>query len=205
MSAAYRDGDAVPAGAHAPDVGPARRRLRRHLIEWAVMIAVALAITLGVRGYVVQTFLVPSSSMEPTLLVGDRILVDKLAVDWGEINRGDVVVFHSPPNEDCAGGHEAILVKRVIGLPGDHLYSIGDTIYVDGRPLKEAWPHTEPLGPPAVASPRHPYVVGADRYFVMGDNHASSCDSRYWGTISRGAIIGKVFLRVWPVSRFGFL
>ena len=203
MSDPLDGGDAVPAD--TSERPRAHRRLRRHLLEWGALLVVALAITLGVRGYVVQTFKVPSSSMTPTLLVGDRILVDKLAVDWGRITRGDVIVFHSPPNEECAGGHEPILVKRVIGLPGDRLYSKGNTIYVNGKPLKEAWPHTEPLGPPAVASPRHPIVVAPDHYFMMGDYHLYSCDSRYWGTISRGAIIGKVFMIVWPLNRLGFL
>ena len=181
------------------------RRLHHHLIEWGVLLVVALAVTLGLRAYAFQTFFIPSGSMEPTLMVGDRIVVDKLAIDWGTIHRGDVVVFHSPPTENCGGQHDADLVKRVIGIPGDTLFSRGDTIFVNGRPLKEAWTHTEPLGPPAIASAAHPVVVPPHRYFMVGDNHADSCDSRFWGTVARSQIIGKAVFRVWPLSRIGFL
>lgn len=170
-----------------------------------ILLVVVVVVTFGLRTYVFQTYFIPSGSMEPTLQIGDRILVDKLAADWGTINRGDIIVFKSPPNENCGGIHDPILVKRVIGLPGDSLYSVGNTIYVDGKKLNEAWTHTEPLGPPAIASPAHPVVVAANHYFMVGDNHSDSCDSRYWGTITHSAIIGKAFFRIWPLSRFGFL
>ncbi len=186
----------------APVGGSARRH--HVLIEWIVIIVVALVVSISLRTFAFQTFFIPSGSMEPTLLVGDRIIVDKLAVDWGSIHRGDILVFKEPPTEDCGGEPVTDLVKRVIGLPGDHLYSIGDTIYVNNKRLKEAWPHSEPLGN-SIASPSDPVVVGANRYFMMGDNHSNSCDSRMWGTISRTEIIGKAFFRVWPLSRIGFL
>lgn len=137
--------------------------------------------------------------MEPTLQIGDRLIVDKLSVDFGTINRGDIVVFKAPPNENC-GPKVADLVKRVIGVPGDHLTSKGNTIYVNGKPLKEAWTHTEPLG---VAMGN--VTVSANHYFMMGDNHSDSCDSRYWGSVPRSDIIGKAFVRIWPLSRLGFL
>ncbi|HEY5120057.1 MAG TPA: signal peptidase I, partial [Acidimicrobiales bacterium] len=132
------------------------KRLHHHLIEWGLLIVLALGITVGLRTYAFQMFSIPSGSMEPTLQVGDHIVVDKFAVEWGTIHRGDVVVFHSPPRENCGGTHDPILVKRVIGLPGDKLYSVGDTIYVNGKKFDENWPHTEPLGPPAVAPKSHP-------------------------------------------------
>jgi signal peptidase I len=110
--------------------------------------------------------------MEHTLQIGDRLIVDKLSVDFGTINR----------------------------VPGDHLTSKGNTIYVNGKPLKEAWTHIEPLGP-AIGS----VTVHANHYFMMGDNHSDSCDSRSWGTVPRSDIIGKAFVRIWPLSRIGFL
>lgn len=180
------------------------KRLRRHIVEWVTLLVLALVVTLTLRTFVFQTFYIPSGSMEPTLQIGDRIIVDKLAVDWGTIHRGDVLVFAAPPDEDCSGVHDVDLVKRVIGLPGDTLYSVGNTIYVNGQKLDEAWTHTEPLGPPAIAPQSHPVVVAARHYYMMGDNHSYSCDSRYWGTITRSDIIGKAVLRVWPLSRIGF-
>lgn len=189
----------------APPVVAPAKRLHHHLIEWVLLLVVALGLTFGLRAFVFQTYFIPSDSMNPTLQVGDRIVVDKLAIDFGTIHRGDILVFRSPPNEDCSGTRDPVLVKRVIGLPGDSLYSVGNTIYVNGKILKEGWPHFEPLGPPAVAPKAHPIVVAANNYFMLGDNHADSCDSRYWGTITRSDVIGKAFVIVWPLSRIGSL
>jgi signal peptidase I len=181
------------------------RTLRRHLVEWGVLLVLALVVTFGVRAYVAQTFFIPSGSMNPTLLQGDRIVVDKLSVRFGSIHRGDILVFRAPPTEHCSSEPAGDLVKRVIGLPGDRLYSIGNRIYVNGKRLHEAWPHTEPLGPPAIATKKHPVLVAAGHYYMMGDNHFYSCDSRYWGTITHSEIIGKAFVRIWPISRWGTL
>lgn len=132
-------------------------------------------------------------------MVGDRIIVDKLSTDWGTIHTGDILVFHSPPTENCGGPRVEDLVKRVIGVPGDHLTSKNNTIYVNGKPLKETWSHYEPLGP-AIGN----VTVAPGHYFMMGDNHSDSCDSRMWGTITHQDIIGKAFSRVWPLSRLAW-
>jgi signal peptidase I len=186
----------------SPDVGTsARKGRRRSLLEWAIFAVAAVTASLLIRTFVFQTFYIPSKSMKPTLLIGDRILVNKLSVEFGTINRGDVVVFKAPPDvsQECQDP-VTDLVKRVIGLPGDQLTSRGNTIYVNGTPLAERWPHFEPLG-----APISHVTVPRGRYFMMGDNHFDSCDSRTWGTVPRSDIIGKVFVKVWPFSRFGFL
>jgi signal peptidase I len=180
------------------------KSLRHYLTEWVIIIVVALLISLGLRTYAFQTFYIPSVSMQPTLQIGDRIIVDKLAVRFGTIHRGDILVFKSPPTENCGGAPVSDLIKRVIGLPGDHLYSVGNTIYVNGTKLNEAWPHLEPLGTP-IATANNPIVVAPNHYFMMGDNHPDSCDSRFWGTIPRSDIIGKAFVRIWPLNRLGSL
>jgi signal peptidase I len=172
---------------------------KKVVLEWVVIVVVAVVASLIVRTFVFQTYFIPSASMEPTLQIGDRIIVNKLSVDFGTIHTGDIVVFKAPPRENC-GTTVDDLVKRVIGVPGDNLTSKGNTIYINGKALKESWTHTEPLG--LAISPVH---VKAGQYFVMGDNHNDSCDSRYWGTVPRSDIIGKVFLRIWPLSRIGFL
>lgn len=180
--------------------GPTRgQRRRRIAIEWAVIVVLAVLVSFLMRTYVVQTFFIPSASMEPTLQVGDRILVSKLSVDLGTIHRGDIVVFKAPPAEHC-GDSVTDLVKRVIGLPGDHLTSRGNKIYYNGHLLHETWTHIEPL-----QTPIGNVTVPANSYYVMGDNHPDSCDSRYWGSVPRKDLIGKVFLRIWPLSRIGFL
>lgn len=179
-----------------------RKSRRRAFVEWAIILVLAVSASMFVRTYVVQQFSIPSGSMEPTLNVGDRILVDKLSIEWGSIHRGDIVVFRHPPKAltTCAPPVEPIFIKRVIGLPGDVLTSKGNTIYVDGKALKQTWTHNNPLG---AAIGR--VVVPANHYFMMGDNHPESCDSRYWGSVPKSDIIGKAFVRIWPFSRFGFL
>ena len=138
--------------------------------------------------------------MNPTLHVGDRILVDKLSVRFGTINIGDIIVFRAPPSEHCHDGNTPDLVKRVIGLPGDVMTSQGNNVYVNGRKLNEPWTYFHVLSPSIGKM-----TVPANNYFVMGDNRANSCDSRYWGTVPRSDIIGKVFFRIWPLKRVGFL
>jgi len=169
-----------------------------------VVVAVLVAVLL--RTFVVQTFYIPSGSMEPTLQIGDRIIVNKLSYDLHGIDRGDIVVFARPPAENCGGPEVNDLVKRVIGLPGDVLSLSGGYVYVDGRRLDESWlpadeqGRTAP-GPAGVSSDlAQPYRVPANDFFVMGDNRENSCDSRYWGPVARSLIVGKVELRIWPLS-----
>ncbi len=183
------------------DVPVKHRSRQRTIIEWVLVIAIAVLVSLLIRTYVFQTFFIPSGSMEPTLQIGDRILVSKLSVEFGTIHTGDIVVFKAPAavKSDC-GDDVADLVKRVIGLPGQILTSKGNKIYVDGVKLKQPWTHNEPL-----FRQIGKVVIGPNQYFVMGDNEPNSCDSRFWGTIPRSSIIGKAFLRIWPLSRFGFL
>ena len=170
-------------------------RKRRALYEWSLIIVIAVLASLLVRTFVFQTFYIPSASMNPTLWQGDRIVVNKLSVDFGTINIGDIVVFKAPPDvARLCHDHVTDLVKRVIGVPGDHLSSKGNTIYVNGKPLDQKWSVY-----PTIGSPISPTTVPAGRYFMMGDNHAESCDSRTWGTVPRSDLIGKVFVRIWPL------
>src|SRR5271155_3729945 len=119
----------------SPDEAPRSRE--RRLVEWLVIVALAVAASVLVRTYVAQTFFIPSASMEPTLNVGDRILVSKLATEFGSVHIGEILVFKTPPGElaACGGPVVPYLVKRVIGLPGDHLTSRGNTVYVNGHAL----------------------------------------------------------------------
>src|ERR1700690_968047 len=115
------------------------RPRRKNIIEWTAILLVAVIASFLVRLYAVQTFFIPSGSMEPTLHVGDRILVNKLSVRFGTINIGDIIVFKAPPAEKCDDGEYQDLVKRVIGLPGDVMSSKGNSVYIDGKALKEPW------------------------------------------------------------------
>ena len=175
-----------------------RRKRRRAGIEWVTIIGIALLVSAFARVFVFQTYYIPSASMEPTLLIGDRIIVDKLSVTFGTVNTGDIIVFKAPAAvaTQC-GDSVSDLVKRVVGVPGDKVSSKGDTILINGVALKENWPHNEPLGARVIEK----QVVPANSYFVIGDNHPDSCDSRYWSYVPRQNIIGKVFVRIWPFSR----
>jgi signal peptidase I len=191
---------ADPADADPADAGPRRRRRwRRALAETAITILVAALLAGLVRTFAFQTFWIPSSSMVPTIDVYDRVLVQKAFFTWHDVHEGQIVVFSHPPLDHCLG--EGDLVKRVIALPGQTIYSSGNSIYVNGRLLAEPYlPQYDPLGPP-IASSQHPYRVPAGEFYVLGDNRADSCDSRYWGPITGSSIIGKVVLTFWHDGR----
>jgi len=181
-----------------------RRGTRRWIFEWAAIIVVAVLVAFLVRTFIVQTFYIPSGSMEPTLQVGDRILVSKLSTEFGSVHIGDILVFRTPPREvsaGCEGPPVPFLVKRVIGLPGDHLVSKGDTIYVNGKVLNQTWSHVASLGGKPVPNT----IVPKNTYYMMGDNHPKSCDSRYWGPLAANLVVGKAVMRIWPLSRIGSL
>jgi signal peptidase I len=107
-------------------------------------------------------------------------------------------VFKAPPAEHCGDPSVTDLVKRIVGLPGQTIWSERNTIYIDGKPLRQDWPHYRLLLTPIAKQ-----TIGPNHYFMMGDNHPASCDSRDWGTLPRSDIIGKVVLKIWPLSQFG--
>jgi signal peptidase I len=149
----------------------------------------------GLRSFAVQAFFVPSGSMLPTLQIGDRIVVVKFGYT---VHRGDIVVFRRPPAD--LGTEDADLVKRVVGLPGETISSRGNTVLIDGKPLKEPWLPTL-TGICAESAENIPTTkIPPGQYFVMGDCRGDSADSRTWGTLDGSLIVGKVFVIVW---RFG--
>ncbi|HWE66305.1 MAG TPA: signal peptidase I [Acidimicrobiales bacterium] len=206
------DDDPTPPESADTDSGgqPARSRRGRWLIETLVVVAVALVIAVVLRTFVVGTYSIPSGSMEPTLNVNDRILVDKLSYHLHGIGRTDIVVFSTPPNEHCAGPPVKDLVKRIIGLPGETISLSGGQVYINGKLLPQPWlpavtQRSTTPGPGAQPyALAHPFKIPADHVYVMGDNRTESCDSRYWGPIKESTIVGKVDVRFWPLTRFHF-
>jgi signal peptidase I len=192
--------EADPAGAEpaadSAGTSPRRQRRWRRLLAETVIIVLAAALVAGLlRTFAFQTFWIPTSSMTPTLGVYDRVLVQKAFFTWHDVREGNIVVFTHPPLDTCPGAGD--LVKRVIALPGQTIYSSGNSIYINGRLLSEPYlPHYDPLGP-AIASKQHPYLVPAGDFYVLGDNRSDSCDSRFWGPIKGSSIIGKVILIWW--------
>jgi signal peptidase I len=187
-------------GNPAPRGGGAPKRSTRWIVEWVAVLLVAILVAFLVRTFVAQTFYIPSASMEPTLQIGDRIIVDKLSYKIHGVGRGDIVVFKRPPAENCGGPPVPDLVKRVIGLPGETISSIGNTVLINGKPLAQPWlPKHDPLGQPIST-----ITLGRNQYFMMGDNRSDSCDSRDWGPIQSSYIVGRVVLRIWPLGRLAF-
>ena len=169
-----------------------RYRLIREVIE---TVALTLLMFLIIR-FAVQNFRVDGMSMEPTLHNGEFILVDKAAYLFHAPSRGDVIVFEYPGNPSID------YIKRIIAIPGDTISVVGEKVTVDGVTLNE--PYVNPADPGNPFPPIINRKVGPNDYFVMGDDRTVSCDSRYWGTVNRALILGKVDLRIWPLNRIGF-
>lgn len=181
----------------------------RRALEYVAVVTVAVALALVVQAYLVKPYLVPTPSMATTLQPGDRVLVDRVSYRLHGPRRGDIVVFHSPD------GAAVTLVKRLVGLPGETLQVRGGRLYVDGRPLREPYVHrtagkADPTAPadPVDGTMRRPwsllkpYTVPAESYFVMGDNRSESSDSREWGVVRRGDLIGAARVVYWPPRRW---
>ena len=151
-----------------------------------------------IRSFVVQPFYIPSGSMEPTLHVGDRVLVNKLSYDFHAVHRGDIVVFKKPPNDTSPGVKD--LIKRVIGLPGERISGQNGHVYINGHELAEPW-----LPKGVTTAPFPATSIPTGEYFMMGDNRGDSADSRIIGPVPKSLFIGRAFLRVWPLSRIGTL
>jgi signal peptidase I len=177
-----------------------------------VIVVVALVAALLVKTFAVQAFSIPSQSMEPTLRPGDRVLVDKLANDFGAVSTGDIIVFRRPPSDTSPIDD---LIKRVIAGPGQSIYVADCKVYVNGKELSQPYlpkgwqdPSSEYCtiwdGPGTLDLP-DPYTVPAGHYFVMGDNRKDSDDSRYWGPVPASYVVGVAFFRMWPPSRLGSL
>ena len=136
--------------------------------------------------------------MFPTLHENDRVLVNKLSYDLHDVRRGDLVVFERPPGESNTAIRD--LIKRVVALPGETIAQCGDEVCVDGRPLDEPY-----LEEDVVTSNLPRFTVPEGTVFVMGDNRADSRDSRIFGPIDEDSIVGRAFVRIWPISDFGLL
>jgi len=171
---------------------------RKQGYEWLVLVAASLAVALFVRGFLIQAFYIPSESMVPTLVKNDRVLVNKLSYKLHDVHRGDIVVFDAPPG--AATAHVKDLIKRVIGLPGDTIEGRNGTIFINNKPLDE------PYLPPDVRSRDFPPAkVPPEKVWVLGDNRQDSRDSTFFGPITEHSIVGRAFVKIWPLNDLGLL
>lgn len=177
-------------------------RLVRDLL---LPLATALTMAVIVQAAVAKPYTVPTGSMEPTIMPGDRILANRLVYRFREPRRGDIVVFTPTRSarESCPSvGGDAALVKRLIGLPGDRVEVVGaGPTLVNGRTLRIPGPRPNPTGP------RRRWRVPAGKLFVMGDNRSASCDSRLWGDpfVPLDNVLGQAEAVYWPPRRVGLL
>jgi signal peptidase I len=186
-------------------------------LELALMVALALTGAWAVQRWVVKPFHVPTGSMEPTLLVGDRVLVSRFLYRLSGPQRGDVAVFHPPLVEGATAGSDAVdggvnYVKRIVGLPGEWVGGRDGQVWICPRsPAPRVAPSRS-----GCAALREPYVQGpqarfrfrqvpAGHYFMMGDNRSQSSDSREIGPIPRSSIVGPAFSIYWPPRRIAGL
>jgi signal peptidase I len=180
----------------------------RVTIDWLVTILGAIAIVLAIKAWVVNPYRIPSSSMEPTMhcarpdtgceaRFSDRVLACRFCYRLWSPKRGDIVVFHTPPLADVRCGAGGTFVKRLIGLPGETWEERAGYIYINGKRLDEPYVKPDRRDARTIS----PIKIKPGHYFMMGDNRSSSCDSRAWGTVPRGNLIGKVFATYWPPGR----
>lgn len=171
------------------------RSTTSRILEPIVIVFGAVLIALLVQAYLVKPFQIPSESMLPTIEIGDRILVNRLAYRYGDVQRGDIIVFKAPENPDLD------FVKRVVAVGGDRVEVINHMVLVNGEAQSEPY-----INPWLEAQPNYPeQEVPAGHVFVMGDNRDHSDDSRSWGFLNEKDIIGKAMVRYWPLSRIGQL
>jgi signal peptidase I len=188
----------------ASDVKPKKVRWGR---EWVILVVMTLVGTFGIRTFVLQSYRVPSESMEKTLhgctphCNNDRILVNKLSYKLHGIHRRDVVVFKASGKWAEVVGSGTDVVKRVIGLPRDTVQCCD----AQGRISVNGIPQNEPYVFEDNHDPFGPVVVPKGQLFVMGDHRSRSSDSRYNGPISQSDVIGHAFVRIWPLSHLGTL
>jgi signal peptidase I len=201
----------------------ARRRhnSRRNAIEWVIVVAGALLVAVIIKTFLFQAFYIPSPSMEPTLKVGDRVLVNKLSYRLHDVHRSDIVVFERPSTavqtvEGCDGSPVTItpsknadevhdLIKRVVAISGETVESRNGHVFVNGKQIDEPYlpvnvvtPAFDPqnFSAPCIRVPK-------GDVFVLGDNRQNSSASNKFGPIPESLIVGRAFVRVWPLSALG--
>ncbi|MFQ5555486.1 MAG: signal peptidase I, partial [Acidimicrobiia bacterium] len=211
------DGDedvAAPAETVPPTEGRRKRR-RSFLNELPVLIAIALVVAVVIKTFLIQAFFIPSGSMKDTLEINDRVLVNKLSYRFGDVGRGDVIVFDDPRGPETDGESvvgaflrnlaesvglstpQSEFIKRVIGLPGETVEIREGVIFINGAPLAESY-----LAPGTRMPDFGPELVPPDTVFVMGDNRNASQDSRVFGPIPKEDIVGRAFTIIWPPSNW---
>jgi len=169
-------------------------KFKHWVFDWGETVVVAFILALIIRAFFIQVFWIPSSSMEPTLDIKDRIVVNKAANYFVEPKRQQIIVFRQVAPE---GTPKRDLIKRLMALPGETFEMKDGIVYINGEKIEETHPMNRDY------MDFGPVVVPPDAYFVLGDNRGASADSRYWGFLPKENVIGPAALRIWPLNKFG--
>lgn len=194
------------------------------IVELVVIILVALGLALAIQAWIVKPYRIPSGSMEPTLAIGQRVLVDRIGMHFSEPHVGEIAVFHPPEGatqEECGSGQRVSpggapcaqpvekedtstnFIKRIVAGPGDTIKIVEGHVIRNGKREKDSY--IRPC--PGVSECNFPVQIKVPpgHWFMMGDNRGESDDSRFWGPVPTGWIIGGAFATYWPVGRVGIL
>jgi signal peptidase I len=205
--------------------GPKKRSktLQGSIVELVVIVVIALGLALLIQAFIVKPYKIPSGSMEPTLAIGQRVLVDRIGTHFSDPHVGEIAVFHPPEGakqEQCGpvphtvklGGAACTqpipkeagenFIKRVVGGPGDVISIHEGHVTRNGK--READSYIRQCGASPECNFPVPIRIPAGHWFMMGDNRGESDDSRFWGPVPTGWIIGEAFFTYWPISRVGF-
>lgn len=183
-----------------PEVVGTGARRRRALLDWFIVIGIALLVAFVVRTFVLAHFVVDGTSMASTLEDGDRVFVNKLSYRLHDPNRGDVVVLH-----EFEGAASRDLIKRVVALPGETIEVRSCEVLIDGQRLEEPYLDPQIVTPGNCGGDTPPTTVPDDHVFVMGDNRAGSLDSRNLGPIDDDDLVGRAFVVFWPRGNWQWL
>jgi signal peptidase I len=214
-----------PVASRSDTSGKDSKEGKGSLVELVVIVVVALGLALGIQQFLVKPFRIPSESMEPTLDVGQRVLVDRVSPRFSDPQRGDIIVFKPPvgandnaevqcavdtPNAPCAKAidkrSDTNFIKRVVGVGGDRLYVERGRVFLqgkDGRFHQQNEPFIRPDEACETCNLTKPITIPRGQFFMMGDNRGNSTDSRVWGPVKKDWIIGGAFFTYWPPKRIG--
>lgn len=171
------------------------------LVEGLQTIGLSIVLALGIRQFVAEARFIPSGSMEPTLQIHDRLVVEKISYRFNPPKRGDIIVFKAPQKALDAVNSTSndAYIKRVIGMPGEKVEIKDGTVFINDEPLQETYIQAPP------DYTWGPNVVPENEYLVLGDNRNQSSDGHVWGFLGRDKIIGRAVVRFWPIQRIGGL
>lgn len=200
----------------APPEQPPKPGPAAFLMELPGLLLAALVVAILIKTFIIQPFYIPSGSMVPTLEINDRVMVSKLSFRFGEVERGDVVVFETGPDVELSAPDAVVravldalgigtegredLIKRVVAIGGDTVEIRGNQMIINQEPLVEPY-----LNGGVQMSDMAERLIAADEVWVMGDNRNESSDSRVFGPVDVDDVVGRAVIRIWPVDRLGRL